>query len=112
MSTVVSLGYMRNRFAFRVTNTGGTDLAIDEVYLTFPSDNSTLLEVSLPPYFMWQGEKTSPATVDTPYNTLQDLKAGESVIMYIIFENVAEPTDYYIKVTFDDASFAELTIPA
>lgn len=102
---------MRNRFSFRVTNTGGTDLNVDEVYLTYPAGNGDLLEVSLPPYFYWQGEKTSPATVDTPYENTQELLAGESVIMYFVFDNVAEPTGYYIKVTFDDASFAELTIP-
>lgn len=110
MSTVVNLEYIRNRLAFRVTNTGGTDLNIDEVYMTFPAGNSTLMEVSLPPYFFWQGEKTSPATVDTPYENTQKLKAGKSVIMYFVFENVAEPTGYYIKVTFDDATFAEITV--
>lgn len=111
MSTVVCLGYMRNRLAFRVTNSGGTDLRVTEYYIEFPSENVKLLEVNLPPYYDWQGEKTSPATISGPESN-QVLKAGTSGILYHVFEHVI-PTisGYYAKITFSGGSYAELTIP-
>lgn len=108
MATIEYLGFFRTRLGFKLINNDGKDLTITGYYMTFPADNGTLYEVVFPPYTSWQGEKSSSADITLTSN--QVIKDGEEVIFYHMFGNVAKPTEYYLKITFDDASFAEFCL--
>ena len=108
MATVANAGLFRNRLGLTVTNNGLTNLTITKYEITFPSANGKLLEVIFPPYFIWQGEKTSPASVTNP-DSSRVIIAGDSDILYHIFEYVPALTGYIVLITFSDASTATVT---
>jgi len=109
MSTITNVSPYRTRLAFEITNADSKDLVVTEYYMTYPAGNGELTEIICEPHFRWQGTDTSPVDITSLPNA-QKLEDGDSCIVYHMFANVPAPTGYYVKVTFDDASFAELTI--
>ncbi len=100
-----SLGFDGSTVSWVITNTGQTSPSIDEIYITWPSDdNGELTLIDLDASTIWDGLHDSPAPISGPWQPgSREVYSGTQTLEFSFLSNaLADEAQYSITITLTD----------
>ena len=100
-----NLGFAGAKVTWVITNTGQTSPTIDEIYITWPSDdNGELTLISLDTSIIWDGLHDSPAPISGPWQPgSREIYSGTHTLEFSFLSNaLADEAQYSITITLTD----------